>query len=126
MIDVNKQVIYWRDGAVEDWDVANMLVKNGRIRHGMFFAHLALEKALKAHVSRATDNLAPKSHDLLRLANLAKLVLTQQQQETLTELDAYQLEGRYPQALPIESTSAEAREVLHNAGEVFQWLMKQL
>ncbi len=50
MIDIEKQIAYWRDGSIEDWQVAQELISNGRIRHGLFFAHLSLEKLLKAHV----------------------------------------------------------------------------
>lgn len=60
MIDLEKQVAYWRDGAVEDWQVAVELVNLGRTRHGLFFAHLALKKLLKAHLCRATADLAPQ------------------------------------------------------------------
>lgn len=70
MIDVEKQVAYWRDGAQEDWAVARELVGNGRTRHGLFFVHLALEKVLKAHVCRQTRDLAPRIHNLVRLAEL--------------------------------------------------------
>jgi HEPN domain-containing protein len=41
----------------------------------LFFAHLALEKLLKAHVCRATRDLAPRVHALLRLAERAGLML---------------------------------------------------
>ena len=51
MIDIAKQIAYWRVGAEEDWVVAQKLVADESIRHGLFFAHLALEKILKAHVS---------------------------------------------------------------------------
>ena len=53
MIDVEKQVAYWRASAAEDWQVTEELVSLGRTRHSLFFAHLALEKLLKAHVCRA-------------------------------------------------------------------------
>ncbi len=49
-IDIQKQIKYWQHGAVEDWDVAENLVDQQKVRHGLFFAHLALEKILKAHV----------------------------------------------------------------------------
>jgi hypothetical protein len=65
MIDIEKQVAYWREGAAEDWLVAVELVDLGRTRHGLFFAHLALEKMLKAHVCRVTQDLAPRIHPLL-------------------------------------------------------------
>jgi len=42
MIDVEKQIAYWRAGAEEDWEVAVDLVESGKARHGLFFAHLAL------------------------------------------------------------------------------------
>lgn len=58
-IDITKQVEYWQAGALEDWQVAVELIETGRTRHGLFFAHLALEKLLKAFVCRATLDLAP-------------------------------------------------------------------
>lgn len=75
MIDIDKQIAYWRDSADEDFAVARELVRWTRIRHGLFFAHLALEKALKAHVCRVTHDIAPRVHNLVRLAELAELDL---------------------------------------------------
>jgi hypothetical protein len=43
MIDIEKQINYWREGAIEDWDVARDLVEKNRIRHGLFF-HIFLWK----------------------------------------------------------------------------------
>ncbi len=73
MIDVARQVAYWRDGAREDWAVAQDLIGQGRVRHALFLAHLALEKVLKAHVCLHTDDLAPRMHNLVRLAEIADL-----------------------------------------------------
>jgi len=52
MVDIDKQIAYWRDSANEDWAVARQLVDNSRIRHGLFFAHLTLEKTLKALICK--------------------------------------------------------------------------
>ena len=46
MIDIQKQIDYWRNGAIEDWNVAEDLVSRNKTRHGLFFVHLALEKLL--------------------------------------------------------------------------------
>jgi hypothetical protein len=76
MIDVPKHVEYWRSGAEEDWDAAMDLISNQRSRHGLFSVHLALEKTLKALVTRNTGNVPPKIHALLRLGDLASLPFT--------------------------------------------------
>ena len=75
MIAIDKQIAFWRDSADEDMAVARDLVHRNRIRHGLFFAHLALEKALKPHVCRVTQDIAPRLHNLVRLAELAELDL---------------------------------------------------
>ena len=52
MVDISEQIKYWKTTAREDWEAAGELVESRRIRQGLFFAHLALEKLLKAHVCR--------------------------------------------------------------------------
>ena len=126
MIDVEKQVAYWRDGAKEDWEVAQELVDRGRTRHGLFFGHLALEKLLKAHVCRAIQDLAPRTHALLRLAESAGLALSATHREFVARFDRYQLEGRYPSTLPAPPTLEVAKREMQAAREVVEWLTERL
>jgi HEPN domain-containing protein len=126
MVDIEKQISYWRNGSSEDWAVAKELVERGRIRHGLFFAHLALEKALKAHVCRSTRDLAPPIHNLVRLANKASLMLSQAHMETLAEMNAFNVEGRYPESLIPAPSRAEAQAYLERGEEVFRWLISML
>lgn len=100
LIDVEKQVAYWRQGAAEEWEVARDLLAKNHPRHCLFFAHLTLEKILKAHVCRQTRDLAPRLHDLLRLANLAGLSLKDSDRDFLKVFGVYQVEGRYPDTFP--------------------------
>ncbi len=58
-IDAAKHVAYWRTGAKEDVETARVLLERDKRREALFFAHLALEKALKALVVKATRDLAP-------------------------------------------------------------------
>lgn len=97
MIDFSKQIEHWRAGASEDWNVASELVFQGKIRHGLFFAHLALEKTLKAHVCRVKNDIAPPIHNLLRLADRASLSLDIEQRDLLAEVMPFNIEGRYPE-----------------------------
>ena len=125
MIDIAKQIAFWRDSAKEDWDVARQLVDNGRTRHGLFFAHLALEKILKAIVCKQSQDLAPRLHNLSQLAELAALTLDTQKMEVLAEMNAFHIEGRYPESLTKPPTKEEALNYMTGAEGVFQWLMNQ-
>jgi HEPN domain-containing protein len=126
MIDIEKQIDFWRNGASEDWQVAVELVNLRRTCHGLFFAHLALEKMLKAHVCRATRDLPPRIHPLLRPAERTALALSEEQRAFLARFDRYQIEGRYPDLLPAAPDVETAREELKQAEEVFQWFNRQL
>ncbi|MFB3904046.1 MAG: HEPN domain-containing protein [Acidobacteriota bacterium] len=126
MVDTQKQIDYWRETAIEDLQVACELVNGGRSRHGLFFAHLALEKLLKAHVCRTTQDLAPRLHNLLRLAERTDLILADEQREFLARFDRYQIEGRYPDSLPAPASLEVARVELSQAEEMFTWLTRRL
>lgn len=126
MIDLQKQIAYWQNGAIEDWEVAQDLVKHNKTRHGLFFAHLALEKLLNACICRQIQDLPPRIHNLSRLAELAGLLLDQTQVDTLAEMNAFNLEGRYPDVSMTPLTKKEAKSYLRQAEEVYQWLMNQL
>ena len=106
--------------------VARELVDGGRTRHGLFFAHLALEKLLKAHVCRQTRDLAPRIHNLVRLAELAEINLRQEQIDVLAEMNAFSIEGRYPESLMPPPSMAEAQDYMARAGEAFGWLTNLL
>ena len=61
-------------------------------------------------------------HNLVRLAELAELRLNEKQIDVLAEMNAFSIEGRYPESLTPPPTLAQARTYLARAGEVFQWL----
>jgi len=126
MIDINKQITYWKNVAVEDWEVAQELVNSGRGRHGLFFAHLAIEKLIKALVCRYTQDLAPRIHNLVRLAEVAALPLNQNQIDIIAEMNAFNIEGRYPDSSILPLSHVESQDYLSRAGKVYQWLMNQL
>jgi len=126
MIDIQKQVIYWRDSANEDWQVADELIQTGRFRHGLFLVQLALEKILKAHVCLHTQDLSPRIHNLTRLAEIAALQLAPHQFDVLAEMNTFNIEGRYPNEIFPVLTKEEAYAYRNRAEEVFRWLMSQL
>ena len=126
MIDITRQVVYWRDSAREDWDVPQDLIGRGRVRHALFFAHLALEKVLKAHVCRHTNDLAPRMHNLVRLVEIAGIRPSQAYMDVLAEMNAFNLEGRYPDLLTPPPSLIEAQGYLTRTQEVLEWLLSLL
>lgn len=126
MLNINKQIEFWQDGASEDLEVARELISYKRYRHGLFFLHLALEKMLKAHVCRNINDIAPRIHNLVRLAEITSFSLDQRYIDILAELNAFNIEGRYPDSTFIPTTQEESADYLERAEEVFQWLMNQL
>ncbi|MCX7016094.1 MAG: HEPN domain-containing protein [Candidatus Sumerlaeota bacterium] len=126
MINVAKQVEYSKSSAEEDLAFAGETLKAGKTRYGLFFAHLALEKALKAHVCQATQDLAPKTHDLVKLARIAGVNLDVTQIQFLGRVNAYCIEGRYPELLTIPPSGAEAWTDWNKITEIFRWLIGQL
>jgi len=125
-MDVEKQIDYWKTGSQEDLAAARHLMDKDHCRHALFFAHLAVEKALKAHVCRSTNDLPPRIHNLTLLAQKAALSLDAAQQEFLLAFDEYQLESRYPDVVSEPVAKSEAQEQLANAKRVQQWLISRL
>lgn len=125
-MDVEKQVEYWAAGSTDDLRAAEILLEKGCVRQGLFFAHLALEKMLKAHVVRATRDVPPRVHNLVRLAQLAGLTPDHDREQFLRRFDAHQLEGRYPDSQQVAIDPARARQQFQQATETVQWLKAQL
>ena len=100
MIDIEKQVHYWSNGAIDDLESAKILIERNRILHGLFFCHLVAEKIIKAHVVKNNEELAPRSHNLIYLSEKAKLTFSEEDEVFLGILMKYQLQGRYPDYNP--------------------------
>jgi HEPN domain-containing protein len=125
-MDIQKQVDYWRTGAEEDFAAAQPLLEKGYLRHCLFFVHLALEKMLKAHVAAKTKDVPPRIHNLVRLAQLARLGLDREQEFFLRRFDVYQMEGRYPDSQQVSINLKIAQEEIQKAKEMLEWLKAQL
>jgi len=87
MVNIDKHISHWRNGAEEDFEVADQLIRSGKIRHGLFFLHLTLEKILKAHVCLNSGDIAPNLHNLSRLAELSGITFRQEHSDFLAEMN---------------------------------------
>ena len=125
-MDIDKQIVYWKSGAVNDIDTAELLINNKKLLHGLFFCHLVIEKIIKAHVAKATKNIPPKSHDLLYLLRKSELTLDRKDSEFLGLLMKYQLEGRYPEYYPMPPSHKVSNEYLSRTKDLLECLKKKL
>jgi HEPN domain-containing protein len=126
MMDIEKHIAHWLTGAEEDFEVAGQLIQSKKIRHGLFFLHLTLEKILKAHVCRHTQDIAPRIHNLARLAELTGIVFEVDQADLLSEMNPCNIEGRYPELWGTLPSLCEAQKLLQRTEDLFTWLKNQL
>jgi len=122
MIDIQKQVAYWQNGALDDLESAKILISNNRLLHGLFLCHLVVEKSIKAIVVKETNEIAPRSHNLLFLSGIAKLEFEEDNEIFLGILMKYQLQGRYPDYNPIIPDNNKVLEYLNRTEKIMTWL----
>lgn len=91
-----QNIKYWVDGATHDYDIYLSLKKNKKHTGALFFGHIVLEKMLKAIVISITEEYAPRIHDLAYLATLAKLELPKNELLLLKQINAFNMNTRYP------------------------------
>jgi HEPN domain-containing protein len=110
-----------------DYDVATaeQMLQAGRYIYVIFMSHMALEKALKALVTEETQKLPPRTHNLIDLAQRARVVLSQEQQDFLGKITTTSVVVRYPDdlaALVSQYPEAIARDYFERAKELITWV----
>ena len=126
MIDNIKQIEYWIKGAENDLLTAELLIREKRIVHGLFFCHLVIEKAIKAHLVKTSGEAAPRSHNLIYLSEKAGLKFDDDTEIFLGILMKYQLQGRYPDYNPFLPDNLKIIEYLEKTKNLIQWLKERL
>jgi HEPN domain-containing protein len=97
-MNVEEHVNYWLDSAKNDLGAAEDLFSSAKYDWCLFIGHLVVEKTLKAYFVYSNDNkIPPKTHNLLKLAEVANLSLTEEQKLFLDEVNDFNLEVRYPE-----------------------------
>ncbi len=125
-MDIQKQIDYWINSAEDDIVTANLLIQEKRTLHGLFFCHLVIEKAIKALFVKVTEEVAPRSHNLIYLSEKAELDFDDETQIFIGILMKYQLQGRYPDYNPIVPDKIRADEYFNKTKELLQWLKMKL
>ncbi len=128
-MNIDEVVRYWLESAEDDWPVVNHLFASGDYHYALFFGHLYIEKLLKAVVVQRNEQHAPRTHNLLLLAERAGLDLSDERRTQLLRLTAYNLETRYPEerdALRKRYTAAYTQSEIKMIEEMGKWLKSTL
>ena len=97
MMTKQEHITYWVKTAAKNWKAVPHLYNAKCYVEALFWAHLVLEKLLKAHwVKDNAGNTPPKIHHLIKLAAQTKIVFTDEELLFLAKMNDLQLEGRYP------------------------------
>ncbi|MBI4560024.1 MAG: HEPN domain-containing protein, partial [Candidatus Hydrogenedentes bacterium] len=79
----------WAEQAQYDLETARAMLASHRYHYVLFCCQQAIEKALKALIAEQTREMPPRIHNLLKLAELAKVELEIKRKYFLEELSAY-------------------------------------
>jgi HEPN domain-containing protein len=127
--DVARTVKYWIDSAAYDLETGRSLLEAKRFPYALFFAHLALEKILKALVVKAAQAHAPYTHSLTLLASKTNLEVSDSVLDRLAEYTEFHLESRYPdekKEFYEKCTEEFARRKFEEMVELYKWLIQKL
>ena len=123
---------YWFELADYDIETAKAMLSTKRYLYVGFMCHQAIEKALKAVISRncAEGEIPPKVHDLSRLAVRAGIIddMGEDQQDFIEELNPLNIEARYPayrDQIYETLTQEKCKELIGGTEELLCWIIKQ-
>lgn len=121
----------WLHQARFDLDTARLLLRGGRRSYASFFAHLAVEKALKGCYRHTHDRRPPISHNLRHLAAQSGLPLTDDHLALVRRLNTVSILNLYPDrgfasAPPPPEDVDDRASILLDATEAFlDWIGEQ-
>lgn len=129
-MDKSDYINYWHLTAEKDWEAVGHLFEKGDYLHALFFAHLVLEKLLKAHhVKDNASDFPPRTHNLLLLCAQTTLSPTVEQLRILSQMNQFQMDGRYPDykmAMFRIATDSYTHKILQEVESSKLWLTSAL
>lgn len=129
-MDKEKQIKYWLAASELDWKTATDIFNSNKNLHFcLFICHLVIEKLLKALVVKETNDHPLKTHNLLRLAEIANMDLKADDIQFLEELNQFQLDTRYPDekfTLYKLATKDFTRERFNKTEKLRLWLKSKI
>jgi len=125
----NDLIKFWLALAKDDLKTAENLLKAKDYAWCLFIMHLVIEKTLKAFWIRDNkEDVPPKTHNLLKLAEETKLDLSGKHKLLLLDINDFNIEARYPdykRNFHKKCTGQFSRQQFELIREFYKWLLKQ-
>jgi HEPN domain-containing protein len=91
----NELISYWVGSSESNYASMRNMFVNKEYVWSLFVGHLCIEKLLKAYYVKEIDAMAPRVHDLYKLAMKCKLEMTEEQMDALQYVTLFNIEARY-------------------------------
>lgn len=126
-----EKVAYWLDIADYDIETAEAMYKTQRWLYVAFMCHQTIEKTLKAYWSFVCDDIPPKTHNHMRLADGCGLYeqMSEEQKSFIDIITNYNIEARYPEdkaALARTLSPEVCRNIIDETKVLQQWIKDKL
>lgn len=128
-IEVNKIYNHWISTSDDDFETMIHLYSSKDYHWALFIGHLVIEKLIKAAVVKTTNDHAPFTHDLRRLAKLTQLEVENRHLVLLDTITTFNLNTRYDshkQEFFKKCTSEYTSEWISNIKKLREWIKMKL
>ncbi len=94
-LEIKKIINHWISTSDNDYDTMMNLYDAKDYQWSLFIGHLVVEKLLKAGVVKKTNDHAPFTHDLRRLAKLSEIKFSDEHTKWFDTISTFNLNARY-------------------------------
>ena len=119
----------WFIQASYDLDTADVIFETGRYMYTVFMCHLSIEKALKGLYTKKLEEIPPKTHSLIYLAEKIGIQMPENLYDFVFSLNRVSVPTRYPDDLKriLKDYNEDiTKEILTKSKDVLEWLKERL
>ena len=129
--DFNKEKLidYWIESSNDDFETMLALYDSKRFSWALFVGHLSVEKLLKALYVKVNGEFPPFIHNLLRLSEMCKLELNEEQKLFMATVTTFNINTRYDDykmSFQKKCTPEFTTEWIENIKLNRQWIGRQI
>jgi len=128
-INIEEIINHWLSTSEKDYKTMMNLYNSKDYHWSLFIGHIVIERLIKAMVVKETNNHAPFTHDLRRLAKLSQIEFSNEHFVWLDTITTFNLNARYDsykQAFYNKCTLDFTAKWVSNIKELRQWIKVKL